>query len=395
MEQLNLIQETPELKRLQVNRQHLEATLNALPMQAFDSATGEQMSLGTGSALDLIESGLIDKAISAGINPDSLNKQIVFALQGVMNTGKGRGSITEIPVTDLPTLASMAFNEYRGESQMNTTVMRTVFGGSKQYPLRSLSYLVPSLRYAQGLHEAGIQAPHVQFVTMPHVGARVNGGETAKMAYQSDVLHYVGDRFVQTFFPEIADKVQFVDDSRFIESPLVNAFHEYLQTRLGTLSEEELQERFSRVDGNTLKYATYHPLVHDVAYAELLFAEPIYPDVIINVGGQAEKQFHEFRMSTKPMLEEAAYACDMALPQTVQFFTDHKVPPYMPLRDRGAEHDIPLSAALANPGIIQEHFLEETRANKKYFNLLCRDVGSITSATGSLEEFVDFMDRCR
>jgi hypothetical protein len=383
------------LPQLPVNRQHLESTLNALPLQAYDHSTTNPLQLGAGLPLQIIEESIISQMNKSGMSAAEINKHIIFSLDAVMNTGKGRGTVQEVALADLPVLAGLALDEFRGQSQMDSVIVRTVFGGSKEYPLRSLSYLVPSLTYAQELKNNGLQVPHVQFISMPHVAGAVNGGEAYRMKTQSALLSEVGRGFVESFFPEIADKVQFVDDERFIKSPVVQELHLLLQRHSADIFNEEMQQQFSRMDKSTFDYAAYHPLVHDWYYMEQLFYEPVDPTVIINVGGKAEKQFDMFRRRSQIVLERAAYYCDVALPKTVQMFSDHKVPPYIPLNGFGSENDISLEQAKANPSLVYERYPEVNRKNKEKQNLLCRDVETITGATGSIDRFVEFLAECR
>lgn len=377
--------------QLPINRQHLESTLNALSLQTYHHSSTNPLQLGTGLPLQIIEESIISQMNESGMSATDINKHIVFSLEAVMNTGKGRGTIQEVALADLPTLSGLALDEFRGQSQMDSVIVRTVFGGSKEYPLRSLSYLVPSLMYAQELKKNGLQVPHVQFISMPHVGAAVNGGETYRMKTQSALLSEVGREFVETFFPEIVDKVQFVDDVRFIQSPVVRELHSLLQRHSTDIFDEKMQQQFSRMDKSTFDYAAYHPLVHDWYYMEQLFDEPVDPSVIINVGGKAEKQFDLFRRRSQTVLEQAAYYCDVTLPKTVQMFSDHKVPPYIPLNGFGSENDISLEQAKANPSLVYERYPEVNRKNKERQNLLCRDVETIIGATGGIDRLVEFL----
>jgi hypothetical protein len=236
----------------------------------------------------------------------------------------------------------------RGES--SGVVTRLVFGGTKEMPLRGLSYLLPPLLMMENMKVKGIDAPQLQVIFANNISSGLGDHlQYEEVAEQSEQFAQVAQAYIEEYFPEQLENVAFFEDApmkkgSFLRDELIS-----IARVANTGFSEETKERLNGKGKNSSKrlnkfYGAAHVLMHDIALPEVIFPLPldqpeaVVPKTIISFGGHQEKDFYRARHELKKHL-----GAEYNSVSTLQYFTRHKAPPYYMSRDG----DVSLDAVLA------------------------------------------------
>ncbi|MFI6437051.1 hypothetical protein [Streptomyces sp. NPDC050759] len=210
-----------------------------------------------------------------------------------------------------------------GEAVRAPLVLRVVYGASTTTPLRALSYVLPAVRMASRLTEAGRRAPHLQIVLAGSLGCRVNGLSGPAVAEETDLLARCLGRLLSSLVPGGFG----VYDT--LPSPgVVTALDDLVRT-LTPARRAHVLERLGGKGGataheQTLRYAAAHVLVHDRATVPLGLRQggPAPENAtVIDIGSLQERHFHDVRR-----LFASGTAGDAGPGALV--LSRHSVPPY-------------------------------------------------------------------
>ena len=219
-------------------------------------------------------------------------------------------------------------------SQDPKTVLRVVYGGTKEMPLRALSYLLPPLVYMKHLQDRGVVTPQLQVIFADNISSNANLSIPLQDAIQESTrFAQVATDYISGFFPKLVSSVVMLRDTGVKPgSPLEEEFAEIVPIADQVVSNEMRQDLLKKGNGNgenSIYYGAAHLLAHDIfipgAFVSILDEQPdaIEPEAIISFGGRQERLFYRLRHEIKPHLPERYR---QAL--TAQFFTRHQVPPY-------------------------------------------------------------------
>ena len=294
-------------------------------------------------------------------------------------------ALVEIAVPDIPTLFGSAIRlgkQEAGRISLGQTAVRTVFGASESTPVRALSYLLPGLHLVEAMRRSGkfSKLPQIQYIAMGETASRMNGLSRDDVRRNVDLLIDLGEAYVDCYYPELKEQVIFVRDDGFLDHPEVVRGREALRENdimRQHPSFPAVSQALSQLGvDNTYDYAVLHPLVHDAVYEESPFTaingsvSLIHnPDLLVNIGGQREKVFYKARMMFRDILAKQGYE----LIPSVQLFSCHRVPPYIPMEEDGDRlRDITLDDVLADP---RAFFTFDMALNKNPLenNLMARD----------------------
>ncbi len=227
------------------------------------------------------------------------------------------------------------------KQDLTHTAIRIVYGATEQMPFRGLSYILPGLVFMENLQKTGVRLPQLQVIFANNISSRLDYLDINVSREQAQRLTLVAKSYVQTFFPDIAGSVVFLEDmplekGSVIRNELINV-RSVLKDKLSTDLESALREKGKNNGGfrTSSFYCAAHPLFHDADLEGSLKpliddqAQAVRPDAIISIGGHQEKDFYRLRHALKPHLGPSYQK------KTIQFFTKHYVPPYY--KDRMGE----------------------------------------------------------
>lgn len=244
---------------------------------------------------------------------------------------RARNYIDAIGGEDFTNLPSVAVDlSLSGDSETGI-VFRTVFGATEEMPLRALSYLVPALVLQDDFREKGVVPPQLQVVFANHFSSAVNSMNYEKVKEQTSLFSLVAREYITQFFPELADRVVFLEDvpleKHFSLRKELDRYTTILASSEGEIKADLVRKGFNSDLDDSLLYGAAHVLFHDANPQGLLnpiSSQPDYvsPTTIINIGGAQEKFFYHLRQS----LKDAVGVSDQV--RTLQLFTRHHVPPY-------------------------------------------------------------------
>lgn len=212
-----------------------------------------------------------------------------------------------------------------GEAVRSPLVLRIVYGASTTVPLRALSYVLPAVRMASRLAEAGNRAPHLQIVLAGSLGCWVNGLSGPAVEAETNLLARGLGRLLSHLTPGRYG-VYGTLPSTDVVAALGDLVRTLTPARRAAVVERLAGKGGATADEQTLLYAAAHVLVHDRATVPLTLLQgspvPENPSVI-DIGSLQERHFHDVRR-----LFTAGAAGPGAL-----VLSRHSVPPYTMARD--------------------------------------------------------------
>ncbi|MET9914901.1 hypothetical protein ABZZ74_51015 [Streptomyces sp. NPDC006476] len=210
------------------------------------------------------------------------------------------------------------------EAVRGPLVLRVVYGASTHMPLRALSYVLPTIRMAARLTEAGQRAPYLKIVLAGPLGSRVNALPEPVVAAETKLLTHCLDRLLAALAPgsyglyrtrPSTETLGALDD---LVQALTPARRAEVLDRLGG-------KGGATPDEQTLLYAAAHVLLHDRAGAvplDLDYGTPAPQHApVIDIGSLQERHFHHVRRLF------ASTAADDTSPGAL-VLSRHSVPPY-------------------------------------------------------------------
>ncbi len=244
---------------------------------------------------------------------------------------------------DLEAVANLAVDIARKKE--HAPIIRVVFGATTEMPIRGLSYILSPLSYMDNLRGDILPMPQLQVIFAHHLSSELNGmnKEDKKIVgEQAKKLAAVARGFINGAYPELADKVVFAEDVSFGDNTqyqeLLSHLKNVAEVAIDPKTAEALQAKANNNGNgaNSLSYASAHILMHDINLPDLL--QPLFtdqsslmlPTAIISMGGRQEYDFYNIRQCVKQVLIKNRV--DSFLP-TIQFFTRHHTPPYIPDRN--------------------------------------------------------------
>jgi len=235
---------------------------------------------------------------------------------------------------DLENVAQIAIDLAEDKADETGTVIRMVFGATEKMPVRALSYPLPVLQMMVAMEEIGITPPQLQLVFANNISAGINEFSQDEVAAQTKLFVVAEQEYLKRFFPELSDRVVFLED---VPLESVGTLANDLQAIKKAIEEkgdrELLAQLLSKGGKDSIAYGGAHLLFHDLAPEGLLkpvdgVVQPdmIIPQTMMSVGGRQEEIFYVLRMDAKKKGGLPFHANQRV--KTVQFVTDHAVPPY-------------------------------------------------------------------
>lgn len=305
---------------------------------------------------------LKEEAVVHGIPLQQIGPAVPKRLEPLFAPGIGHGpakqTLVEVARADVGMLARVGFREGLQPGYIQGVAVRTVLGASEEIPVRALSYLTPALHMAEAMKASGRYEglPQVQFIIMGTAGATINGFDRGKVQDEVDQFTHVARAYVRHFHPSIEQAVVFSTDEHFFDHEEVERLVELLVADESVESHPFYPTDTAFTDrAESKRYAALHVPVHDLGISENVFRDTEgrhvmnNPKVFINVGAQSEHRFYGGRLAFRPVLDRVG----IPLVPSVQVFTSHAVPPYIPLRDQDGQFaDIALTDALRDPSVV-------------------------------------------
>lgn len=284
-------------------------------------------------------------------------------------------------------------------------VIRTVFGGTKKMPARGLGYLTQGGVMLEALHRRGLPLPQMQFVFAHRISAAVNDLDPQIAEEQAQLMAKVGKEFVNTFFPQVARQIVFMEtiginesnEAKDVAETLKHAYREKVPIELKGKMNTKGENHGGANNSDT--YATAHFLVHDRYIPGLLVpmfeeqAAEVMPSTITTIGGVQERDFYRLRMA----LGEAV--SDLKNVKTLFYSSRQGVPPYLmanngridlALEDYLQTGDYPYNGGLGARDRIDPNSPFDPSALLDYKNLAL-----VTHNRGGIERFLDAVRRTR
>ncbi|MBI4080474.1 MAG: hypothetical protein HY430_01755 [Candidatus Levybacteria bacterium] len=214
------------------------------------------------------------------------------------------------------------------------TVVRTVFGGTEEMPLRGISYLLPPLIYLEQLKEKGIVPPQLQIIFANNISVTLNHLDHERATDQAVQFANFAHEYIREYFPQVSESAVFLEDTLIekgsvIRDELIDVYRT-LKTELSPETRDALLGKGNNGSSRLNPfYGAAHLLVHDTSIPGMLVPlvedqpDVVTPQAIISFGGYQEGIFYDVRQEIKPHLREEY----RSLP-TLQYFTKHRVPPY-------------------------------------------------------------------
>lgn len=344
--------------------------------------------------------GIVEEAERLNLDPLAIGPVVARVLEPVISPqkpAKARESIQEVALDDISNLAAVALRQSKDPIFAARVAIRTVFGASEEMPIRALGYILPALHFVEGLRRSDKYAalPQIQFIFMENVGSSLNGFDIARVKSQTSLFIRLAKRYIKEYYPELKKQIVFATDSDFLADGKVRELASSLYEDSTVEQDPLYQAAIAGLshNGNVKAYTLLHPLVHDVRFEGGLFRDtegkPFEnnPTVLVNIGGQREKQFYRARQAFRKRLEDI----DTPLQTTIQFFSSHKVPPYIRL-DKQGDHseDLSLEQAIRQPDNVTDVLYKKQGED----NLLRRDIDLLVEDTFGIYAFEDFLRRC-
>lgn len=366
---------------------------------SYDPISAETSRLDFNAMMEDCQSAIVEEAkrlvLPDGlIEPRRLRPLEVMMVPNRYHPPVGR-TLPEITITDVGVLTKLSLRLSEDASFISKVVVRTVFGASEKLPVRSLSYLLPALHLIESMRRSGRfpVLPQIQFLFMADTGAAINQLQRSEVIRQTDLFIVVARRFIEEFYPKLSETVIFATDKHFYYHPQLNDLVEFLLSNLEIAEKIVSQLSSDSRYSDSIRYSAFHPLVHDIGYTESLFEDEARPGVLvndpefmINIGGQREKHFYKVRQIYRQVLAQAG----VPLLTTVQFFSSHRVPPYIAMEDDGVHFsDVSLEDAIINPSILSD-ILDKTDGRD---NLFKRDLKLLVREGSTRFSLYDFLRR--
>ncbi len=350
---------------------------NSMQFDVYDPFTGDVGRLAKMASLRTeLSQAVCDQAMDSGREAKSVDPSEVrfldFFVAPYKQCPEKPRMLAEIARDDVGEIfkagVRMGTIDSNGKISLESVAVRTVFGATEHMPVRAVSYLLPGLHLLESLRRSRrfSTLPQIQYISMGENGSRINNLDRDTVSRQANVLAGVGMRYVERFYPELADSVTFAYDNTFLDNPEVLHY------------KAQLQGISEAVGTHVSEYALLHPLVHDMRYTEEPFTPMIgaqslrdQPDLVINVGGQTEKLFYGVRRMYLDTAKQEGV--DMPTVRSVQLFTTNRMPPYMSIAADG-DHlgDIHFDDAFIHPDIVS-NLVEQLAKDGHVNNLLARD----------------------
>ncbi|MFF1306835.1 hypothetical protein [Streptomyces sp. NPDC058307] len=208
-----------------------------------------------------------------------------------------------------------------GEAVRAPLVLRVVYGASTTMPLRALSYVLPAVRMASRLTEAGHRAPHLQIVLAGALGCWVNGLSGPAVAEETALLARCLGRLLSSLVPG-GFGVYVTLASADVGAALDGLVRTLTPARRAHVLERLSGKGGATADEQTLRYSAAHVLVHDRGTVPLALQQgnPVPENAtVIDIGSLQERHFHDVRRLFGP--GEGAGPGALVLSR-------HSVPPY-------------------------------------------------------------------
>ena len=325
----------------------------------------------------------IDAVGQAGFNV-TLPK-VFEAMLFTNGTSVAEGYIDSIGGIDYGNLPQIGVNLAAEGGISSGTVVRTVFGGTEEMPLRGISYLLPPLIYLEQFHEKGIEPPQLQVIFANNISGKLNGLDQERAADQSVVLASFASAYIAEYFPRLSDAVVFLEDTPLEKgSAARDGLLEVSRKLQSALSSETREALLGKGDNGSKRinpfYGAAHLLIHDTAVPGVLRPltveqpETANPEAIISFGGYQEGTFYAVRHEVKPHLDESYNTIP-----TLQYFTKHRVPPYYMARGG----DFSLDDALGGVPYREDAVSKTAQYDLGYLH-------KVTAARGTID-FADFV----
>ncbi len=333
-------------------------------------------------------------------------------MESLLLVGSNRSLITSVDQNGVVELTKLAIDSANDPHELEMITLRTVLGATETMPLRVLEYLLPALQYVDQLrrqysnsvyaHQRRISPlPRVEFVCMTEAGVTINKLDADKARQQAALFVTTATQFIQTFYPELASAIHFVDDRELTSAlfgsdsymELVNRFPQAFIDKPEALA--SLKD-FSEGKGGQLladKYTALHVFLHDGNLPTLPRLHPMLgseeikledAELLISIGAQTEKVFYQARQALKTQLGEND---DFVPTRTVQFLTKQTVPPYSPL----PMYDISLAEALENPKLLRE-VASPPEGHPGFHTPVKKAVAHLAEACGGLSYLIKFLE---
>lgn len=332
--------------------------------------------------------GVFNQHIDSRVEPSAI-RPLTLLLSPHQFYKPAQQYLREVSLSDIDSLVNLSVDISKDPTFMENVIVRTVLGGSEEIPLRSLGYVLPALQYVEGLRLSGKFSllPQIQFCCMADTGASINGLDQKKAREQAELFARVGEAYIKHYHPALAHMVRFVIDKVFFGDEsvqqLVTSTVWNIRNTYGHMLQTDMLADLDALDRNeSLTYALFHPIVHDMALPDYLFPGiNTNPSVIINIGGQFEKRFYRVRQVCKSFLPMESVR------NSVQLFTRHTIPPYFPLENSLGTYgkDISLQDVLSRPSIIED-VLTDTELKG---TLLHREIEMLYKNESDLEYFFE------
>jgi hypothetical protein len=197
---------------------------------------------------------------------------------------------------DLENLPGIVVDIASNKADETKTVFRMVYGASEAFPLRSISYPVPVLQMMYAMQQRDITPPQLQIVFANNISAGINGLSPREVAEQTKLFVDTEREYLKRFFPELFDRVVFLQDKPMEEGGELKNLWTSLTTavdeRLDPKLKKRLLEKGSNPSKENLAYGAAHLLFHDLAtqglvvpYDDYNSAVMIEPQTALSVGG--------------------------------------------------------------------------------------------------------------
>ncbi len=273
---------------------------------------------------------------SLDIEAARLNVRFPKVLESMLFTSKTLKDIAYIEAMggeDFGDIAKIAMRTAILGSQDPQTVIRIVYGGTTQIPLRSLTGFIPALIYMERFKNAGLVVPQLQMISADNLSSSANKHIPLESAErESEKFASIANKYAKTFFPDVANNILFLRDTPISSGSIFEQELAEVSSITNNVVSNETRQVLSNKDngnGSGIYYGSAHLLVHDIAlpktFMPILEDQPnmVVPKTIISIGGRQEKFFYRLRHEVKPHLPDRYRQV-----LTFQFFSRHQVPPY-------------------------------------------------------------------
>lgn len=284
-------------------------------------------------------------------------------------------------------------------------VIRTVFGGTRKMPARGLGYLTQGSVMLEELHRRGLPLPQLQFIFAHPISVAANDLDSRVAEEQAQLMSKVGRVFVDTFFPQVSNRIVFMETVGIAVNKEAGEIAKTLKQAYQEKVPDDLKVKMNVKGGNhggaenSDTYAIAHFLVHDRYMPGLLApmfedqAAEVIPSTITTIGGVQEKDFYQLRMA----LAEAVP--DLKNVRTLFYSSRQGVPPYLmanngkidlSLEDYLQKGEYPFQGDPSVRGRMDAESPFDPSALLDYKNLKL-----VTQNRGGIERFLEVVRRAR